>query len=47
MTSSGSVHGLSIGTSRIKLVATDFNNVEMASAEAEVEVIFHCYMSSI
>uniref|UniRef100_A0A2A4JEH8 Nuclear pore membrane glycoprotein 210 n=1 Tax=Heliothis virescens TaxID=7102 RepID=A0A2A4JEH8_HELVI len=39
VTSSGSVHGLSIGTSRIKLVATDISNVEMASAECEVEVI--------
>ncbi|XP_075980282.1 nucleoporin 210 [Anticarsia gemmatalis] len=35
----GSVHGLSTGTSRIKLVATDIGNVEMASAESEVEVI--------
>ncbi|XP_047032094.1 nuclear pore membrane glycoprotein 210 [Helicoverpa zea] len=39
VTSSGSVHGLSLGTSRIKLVATDISNVEMASAECEVEVI--------
>ncbi|CAH0694527.1 unnamed protein product [Spodoptera exigua] len=39
VTPSGSVLGLSIGTSRIKLVATDFNNVEMASAEAVVEVV--------
>ncbi|CAB3246872.1 unnamed protein product [Arctia plantaginis] len=36
---SGSVHGLSTGLSRIRLVATDFANVEMASAESEVEVI--------
>ncbi|KAJ8714954.1 hypothetical protein PYW08_004935 [Mythimna loreyi] len=39
VTPSGTVHGLSIGTSRIKLVATDIANVEMASAESEVEVI--------
>lgn len=40
VSSSGSVHGLSTGLSRIRLVATDFANVEMASAESEVEV---CY----
>ncbi|RVE45434.1 hypothetical protein evm_009869 [Chilo suppressalis] len=36
---SGFVHGLSMGSARVKLVATDIANVEMASAEAEVEVI--------
>ncbi|CAG9788624.1 unnamed protein product [Diatraea saccharalis] len=36
---SGHVHGLSMGSARVKLVATDIANVEMASAEAEVEVI--------
>ncbi|KAM3965882.1 nucleoporin 210 [Aphomia sociella] len=35
----GSVHGLSTGTARIKLVATDIANVEIASAESEVEVV--------
>lgn len=39
VSSTGSVQGLSMGTARIRLVATDISNVEMASAEAEVEVI--------
>lgn len=38
MSSIGSVHGVSLGTSGIKLVATDIANVEMASAESVVEV---------
>ncbi|XP_013180062.1 PREDICTED: uncharacterized protein LOC106126767 [Papilio xuthus] len=36
---SGLVHGLAMGTARVKLVATDIANVEMASAEAEIEVV--------
>ncbi|XP_061719116.1 nuclear pore membrane glycoprotein 210 [Cydia pomonella] len=36
---SGLVHGLSTGTARIRLVALDISDVEMASADAEVEVI--------
>ncbi|XP_028041164.1 uncharacterized protein LOC114251176 [Bombyx mandarina] len=39
VSSTGSVQGLSTGTARIKLVATDIADVEMASAESEVEVI--------
>ncbi|KAL0821632.1 hypothetical protein ABMA28_005074 [Loxostege sticticalis] len=39
VSSTGSVHGLSTGTGRVRLVATDIAHVEMASAEAEVEVI--------
>ncbi|XP_060804760.1 nuclear pore membrane glycoprotein 210 [Amyelois transitella] len=35
----GSVQGLSKGVAKIKLVATDIANVEMASADAEVEVV--------
>ncbi|KAJ0174740.1 hypothetical protein K1T71_009848 [Dendrolimus kikuchii] len=39
VSSTGSVQGLSMGTARIRLVATDIANVEMASADSEVEVI--------
>ncbi|CAK1586816.1 unnamed protein product [Parnassius mnemosyne] len=35
----GLVHGLAMGTAHVKLVATDIANVEMASAEAEIEVV--------
>ncbi|XP_072944602.1 nuclear pore membrane glycoprotein 210 [Epargyreus clarus] len=36
---SGYVRGLSLGTSRIILAATDIANVELATAEAEIEVV--------
>ncbi|CAH2043416.1 unnamed protein product, partial [Iphiclides podalirius] len=39
VSSTGLVHGLSMGTARVRLVATDIANVEMASAEAEIEVV--------
>lgn len=39
VSSLGSVHGLSTGKAKIKLVAIDIANVEMASADSEVEVI--------
>ncbi|CAG5033254.1 unnamed protein product [Parnassius apollo] len=35
----GLVQGLAMGTAHVKLVATDIANVEMASAEAEIEVV--------
>ncbi|XP_050665681.1 nuclear pore membrane glycoprotein 210 [Leptidea sinapis] len=36
---SGVVHGVSLGTSRIKLIALDNTDVELATAEAVVEVV--------
>ncbi|KAL4708976.1 hypothetical protein ACJJTC_005837 [Scirpophaga incertulas] len=39
VSSSGFVHGLSVGTAQIKLVAIDHANIEMASAQSEVEII--------
>ncbi|XP_045774932.1 nuclear pore membrane glycoprotein 210 isoform X2 [Maniola jurtina] len=36
---SGLVQGVSTGKARVKLVASDFGNVELASAEAEIEVV--------
>ncbi|KOB72105.1 Uncharacterized protein OBRU01_12635 [Operophtera brumata] len=39
VTASGSVNGVSMGTARIKLVALDIENIELASAESYVEVI--------
>ncbi|XP_050347880.1 nuclear pore membrane glycoprotein 210 [Nymphalis io] len=39
VSSSGLAQGLSTGTARVKLVALDIANVELASAEAEIEVV--------
>ncbi|XP_037293056.1 uncharacterized protein LOC115446691 isoform X2 [Manduca sexta] len=39
VTSTGLVHGLAMGTARVKLVAVDGANVEIDSAEAEIEVV--------
>ncbi|CAH2092768.1 unnamed protein product [Euphydryas editha] len=39
VSSSGLVQGLSTGTARVKLVALDITNIEIASAEAEIEVV--------
>ncbi|XP_041982111.1 nuclear pore membrane glycoprotein 210 [Aricia agestis] len=39
VSSMGNVHALAVGTGRLKLIATDFNNVELASTEAEIEVV--------
>ncbi|XP_045451641.1 nuclear pore membrane glycoprotein 210 [Melitaea cinxia] len=39
VSSSGLVQGVSTGTARVKLVALDITNVEIASAEAEIEVV--------
>ncbi|CAK1555867.1 unnamed protein product [Leptosia nina] len=36
---SGAVHGVALGSAKIMLIASDITNVELASAEAEVEVI--------
>ncbi|XP_023937220.1 nuclear pore membrane glycoprotein 210 [Bicyclus anynana] len=39
VSTSGAVQGVSTGTARVRLVASDFASVELAAAEAEVEIV--------